>query len=447
MRRLRGRVAADAPATAAAPSHDLRGLPYCRVSARFSSDGQDGWLVPDDLPLARFAPGTAEDELRQLLQKTFGVTGLELDLESTDACLCAFCRGDEDCWLASWDVYSNEDLVAVWDDLAQALSRRRSSRLLAARVAAGRVLLHLGYRPVAGDPHDLAVRRSVELLEQLDAARRSGLRHGGINERWVSLSPSPRVFGFGLASLYAAWRRQRGAQVGLLVADPRYASPAELIGAPCSARGDSFSLAALLTTSYLVSRGVTGSMPRQVMGADAFLQRIAWSEEWVPALRRAVAAYRYLIPWPGSNGYRRLAAALTGPVRDARTWWTPRRQRWVAVAMLAIAVLAAAVGARLVRGWDALPAGQTLLVRQMAAPADPDGWLKAHKKELDAVGKACSPGGTIVVMIGGQFTDRFTSTLTGRLAAAAGGRQPSVEVMAEPLARLPILVVACGVAE
>ncbi len=345
MRRVLRGVAESAPVTSPTVRHDFRGLPYCRLSARFADDGGDGWLVPEDFPLKRFAPEVTEEGLRQQLQEAFGVTGLELDPDSTDACLCAFGCGVEESWLASWDVYSQEDLVLVWDDLARALSLRRSSRLLAARIVGGRVLLHVGYRPIAANPRDLAVlRRSGELLDRLAAARRSGLRHGGINERWVSLSPCPRVFGFGLASLYAAWRRQQGAKLGFLVADPRFASPAELIGSPGSGCHDSFSLAALLTTSHLACQGAIIGMPRRVMGADAFLQQIAWSGERLPRLERTAPISARLVGWPPGSGVRRLAAALKGPVHDLRRAGLPGRLSGRAAVVTVAAAALAAVG-------------------------------------------------------------------------------------------------------
>jgi len=56
-----------------------------------------------------------------------------------------------------------------------------------------------------------------------------------------------------LASVYSAWRKRNGLNLGLLTGDPRFASPAELAGDSPSAESDRYSLAVLLLASISVA--------------------------------------------------------------------------------------------------------------------------------------------------------------------------------------------------
>src|SRR5262249_51455119 len=114
---------------------------------------------------------------------------------------------------------------------------------------------------------------SASLIEQLAKAHHSGLRHGGINERWIGTDNE--VFGFGLAALYAAWRRRECGKIGMLMADPRFATPDELRGFPPSPDGDRYALAKLIAASFRATQSAEHGMSRRVLGANAFLDLIA----------------------------------------------------------------------------------------------------------------------------------------------------------------------------
>lgn len=475
--------------------HLFKGRPYCQLSAAFATANKDVWLVPEDVTQGSFDSPTTPEWLCGYLEQTFHVSGLRLDESISDACLCAFAGAKGGAWLATWDVYSGEDILEIWTGLAQALLRRTISKILEARVEDGRILLHLEYQPVAGDPKDLAdIKRSTKLLERLAAAHRSGLVHGGINQRWVSLSPHPNIFGFGLAALYAAWRRGHGIKLGLLSADPRFASPDELMGETASARSDQFSLAALITASHLTTHGLADKIPLRVQGGNSFLDRIARTEDWVRALE-------------GSTGEKKAREKLAVAISTGLAPDRERRRRWMwQAAILVLAVVAGAIGERLVATRNSHPAGwqvagpevspretPTLTSPNPTAPGNSSGavgaptppsaviapaaptqvlpvataafgglramsvdealpdWLSKHGKELGDAARACGTQGITGLLLGGEIPGpqivQFTGKLTQSLDTAIPGTKNLVKrIRPVPLGK-PVFLVTCGVAQ
>jgi hypothetical protein len=444
------------------------------LSARFIEQHHDGWLVPEDLPLVSFSPATQVENLKNILEEEFHVEGLELDTEAMDACVCAFRQNDNGSWLASWDTYSPEELVGIWDDLARSLARRNSSKIVEARIEDGRVLLRLGYRPIAGDPRYLAsTNSSTALLDQIAGLHKLGLRHGGINERWISAGAT-EVFGFGLSSLYAAWRRKQGVRLGLLVADPRFASPAELMGASPSIRSDRFSLAALITASCLEKAGSPHGMPRRVQGADAFLERIAWGGSWIDVRSRAGLSV-------GKDEDRKLDAALEQiPKSAAFAVGRLRLMRQATLLILALTIggllgsvvrkdrqaespssgaIKEKIGAPAPTSVPAVITSATTKTASPASHADlgpralsvdgkPLNWLTTHKEELGQYARVCGSIGVTCLVIGGDISPQdlreFTSGLERALGAGETTYRPLVVRHFKPPLRGVVLLVACG---
>jgi hypothetical protein len=461
-----------------------KGQRYCPLSAVFATTNRDAWLIPEDVDLGMFDPLTTPEELRGALEKAFRVRDLRLDVEASDTCLCAFTDPQGGAWLVTWDMYSEGDQLEIWADLARALLLCKVSKLLEARIEGGRVLVHLGYRPVVGDPKDLVdVNLSTRLLDCLAVAHRSGLLHGGINQRWISVAPHPNLFGFGLAALYAAWRHKQNVQLGLLGADPRFASPDDLMGEPPSIRSDRFSLAALITAGYLKCTGQDDKIPSHVQGGNSFLDRIARSEAWVEALQ--------LLDSSGKRKARRkLAAAFsTRLARDPeRRWWA-----WQA-SILVLAVLAGGIGDRLVAPQKAkesavqgpptsltvpkstppsqspavpvanprnigevTPPFSTANTAQDAAAGEPHAmtledaslsWLSTHGKELRGYALACGSKKITGLLLGGNIPTKqiaqFTTNLYQSIIDGSPGSQVVVERIYPLHLQRPVLLVVCG---
>ena len=275
------------------PNHETY---YCPLSARllekhtldrFAADGvvPELWSDSDHEALKKKAHEFAQN--RRLSQQ------IQPDGESSDACFAAFCMNNSEYEdhriLVSRDPWNDDDeLSEIWQGLAPALRNRDITGLWDASVdEQGYFVVHLDYVPSSA-PSDTTIRQQElkSLFKRLDCLHKRGLIHGGINERWINPSlKGQEVFGCGLARFYSLWRRKNQKGLGLLVGDPRFASPAELEGHEPSAESDRRSLVSVAATMMSMGLGKQQSSPawkRPVLGPDAIMQRIVLTpDDWV----------------------------------------------------------------------------------------------------------------------------------------------------------------------
>lgn len=268
---------------------------YCRISARLGSREDLERLTAKEL-IAEWYPLRDPAVLRsaqRFAPERRGDIKLSESAAISDACFVGYQaqHGSKPVGyvLASRETYDPDELTEIWQDLAQALQHRALSGMDAASIQEGRVLVHVLYPPQAGglssaDP-TTQVRGLFGELEKLHAA---GLVHGGINERWLNPAAQWKVFGVGLSAVYAVWRRRSLGQIGLLVGDPRYAAPRELVGDPVCAEFDRWALGAVviaLCAGRTLRDGARKIWHDPVVGPDSFLLRVrVEAGDWLKVL-------------------------------------------------------------------------------------------------------------------------------------------------------------------
>lgn len=240
---------------------------YCPVSARINR-GEQPLLSPPDAAPRRLDPSERSVEIaadRGLLQMARLV-------DASDALFDAYDQ-DGRTWLVSRSAFDVADLQLIADDLLRASSHREVTGVISSSVTEdGYLFVLVDYRPVQEQVRSADNVR--ELFGELRRAHGKSVFHGGINERFINpgAPEGRRVFGFGLAEAYAAWRRNQGLALGDIVADPRFASTDALRGETPDARQDRFALAAVCLTELA---GDQEGLPtlEPVQGLSSFLGR------------------------------------------------------------------------------------------------------------------------------------------------------------------------------
>ncbi len=240
---------------------------FCPVSARLTA-GNAPLYTPIDVPPGRL--GEDGPDLAEIAVEVGERIGIE-DPASSDACFAAF-AGSPGVVLVSREPFDVLDLEEITADLIGAVAHRELTGVRRVQVTgSGHVFVWLDFQPVCGLVSTPGEIRA--LFDDLKALHAAGLVHGGINDRFINPSnpTGRRVFGTGLASAYAAWRRAAGIELGDLTADPRFASPGELSGEGPSEEGDRFALAAIAVTEMQAGDDAGATAP--VQGINAFLDR------------------------------------------------------------------------------------------------------------------------------------------------------------------------------
>ena len=134
----------------------------------------------------------------------------------------------------------------------RALQARAITGLEAVEIFGGRLMLLFRERPAwPGRLPALDARLVAELYDALDEGHHNGLVHGAIDERSLCFPAGVAALrGWGLATVYAAWRASHGVPIGRMTADPRYASPDEWLGHPPSPESDRIALGLLVCAAW-----------------------------------------------------------------------------------------------------------------------------------------------------------------------------------------------------
>ena len=244
-------------------------LYFCPISARLSNSSFE-LFTPNDTPIQRFE--AHRDGLRVALEAAKLNASSEIDTAS-DACFAAFSLSEESTALVSRIAFEGEDLERITDELLLAAGRPDVSGILRSMITPqGHVVVVVDYLPIA--QRSESAEHAEALVEDLEAMHAAGLLHGGLNERFVNPEhpAGRRIFGVGLSETYAAWRRSQKLAIGELRADPRFASPNELRGAPASHAGDNFALAAVVLCEAQSSGDAIPAL-EPVQGINALLAK------------------------------------------------------------------------------------------------------------------------------------------------------------------------------
>ncbi len=218
-------------------------------------------LHPEDAELREFTDEVKNSEnVKRVLKKAFPgdpTTYWEREHDgATDACMACYKVRSEDVpnslnyLMVSRKPFDEKSIPAIWLDVASALTCDEMSGMSGAGFEDGHLWVTLNYEPRPSN--DTSTRWPIggkkidEAIAVLEGWHQRSLVHGGINERWLNFwtVPKYRIMGVGLAAAYAAWRRMNGVNTGLMIADPRYACPRELMGELSSPSFDYHALAA-----------------------------------------------------------------------------------------------------------------------------------------------------------------------------------------------------------
>jgi len=236
------------------------------MSSRFYSpitgqifEGKEGCpLHPEDAELREFTDEVKNSEnvkrvLKELYPEPPGKRWEREHDGATDACMACYVLSSGNILdppnyvMVSRKPFDEESIPLIWLDVASALTYARSSGMLEAGFEDGHLWVKLNYEPKPSKGIGAsAFERIEDAIKVLKEWHEKNLVHGGINERWLNFEPVAkyRIMGVGLAAAYAAWRRMNGVNTGLMIADPRYACPRELMGELSSPSFDYHALAA-----------------------------------------------------------------------------------------------------------------------------------------------------------------------------------------------------------
>ena len=325
---------------------------YCQLSGRLGNRTPLVSTAPTDAPPRHFDVTGGVQRLETLASETllaynhYRGQSLQLGGEivgASDACFASFqLKGGDTSWsfAISRISFTPAEIATFWSELTEATGCHLESGLEFASVEQKHVVAILRYTPsYSQEPFHFESAKIQKIA--LKKIHDRGLVHGGINERFINpsiLQPEPfpdyLLYGVGLAGVYAQWRRKHcKLRLGLMVADPRFASPSMLAGEPPSPAADNFALEVL---SAAVKKPRTGTarhlwtMP--INGPDALMQRAR------------VVAEMNLELLPGSREVAGESPVRSVDIQEDQVPVTPAWPRWVSgvtAGLLLLAIIAA----------------------------------------------------------------------------------------------------------
>lgn len=222
-----------------------------------------------------------------------------------------------------------------------------------------------------------AIRIAIQVAVALDYAHANGVVHGGVKPANVLVGPDDRVTVVDFCLRRVADEVMQRTSAGALLGTPEYLAPEQVEGRPVGAAADRYAFAALLCELLTGQPPFRSETPLGVLVQQASGEppRVSQRRPDLPAalddvFARGLAKDPALRPTTCAGLVREVAATLrgdAGAVSQALAPSRPRGGRWLAVVLVAVALLGV-----MALAWEGLSVLSPRLERYVQAGV---GWL------------------------------------------------------------------------